>query len=89
MARVVIWGAGASRDMDRLAGGIPKMIPAIVEFIYRPLAENPARVGTPLIGELEGSHKAVVGAYRVEYSFTDTTVTIEHVDHRADVYRRR
>ncbi len=63
--------------MDQLAKRVPRMILAIVEFIYGPLAENPAQVGTPLIGELEGSRKAVLGAYRVVCSFTDTTVTIE------------
>ncbi len=75
--------------MDRLAERSPKMVGAIVEFIYGPLAVNPERVGSPLLRELQGLYRAVRGTWRVLYSFDDHEVRIEHVGHRSTVYRPR
>lgn len=75
--------------MDRLAERAPRACFAIVQFIYGDLVESPARVGAPLRGELSGSQRAVRGPYRIIYSFDEAEVRIEHVDHRADVYRPR
>lgn len=75
--------------MDRLAKGAPRACAAIVEFVYGDLRDEPARVGVELRGALRGSWRARRGPYRVVYRFDDAEVVIEHVAHRADVYRPR
>lgn len=64
---------------------------AVIEFITGPLVRAPHRVGKPLHAELAGTHVARRGTYRVLYDIDDVNgvVTVLHVDHRWDVYRRR
>ncbi|MDQ2790201.1 MAG: type II toxin-antitoxin system RelE/ParE family toxin [Pseudonocardiales bacterium] len=78
--------ARAARDLQRLPN---KIATACVEFLFGPLADNPQRVGKPLRGELEGSHSARRGDYRVVYAIREGEhlVEIEHIDRRSDVYR--
>lgn len=75
------------RSLDRLA---PRVLPAVVEFLYGALAENPARVGKPLRGSFEGLLSARRGDYRVLYELDDDTrrVLVHRVAHRADAYRQ-
>lgn len=86
------WAVGLSsaaiRSLDRLP---PRVIPAIIEFIYGPLAANPHRVGKPLRGDFTGIHSAHRGGYRVLYEIDDAThsVAITQVASRSDVYRPR
>ncbi|PZS17573.1 MAG: type II toxin-antitoxin system RelE/ParE family toxin [Acidimicrobiales bacterium] len=75
--------------MDRLAVRSTKMLGAIVEFAYGPLADHPEKVGGPLTQDLQGLYRAVRGTWRVLYSFDDQEVRIEHVGHRSNVYRTR
>jgi mRNA-degrading endonuclease RelE of RelBE toxin-antitoxin system len=74
-----------------MSGIPPRIIPAIVEFVYGDLAANPRRVGKPLERELAGTFSARRGPYRVLYDIDDTTgeIQILRVDHRSDVYRPR
>ena len=69
----------------------PRIVPAIVAFVYGDLAESLRRVGKPLERELAGSYSARRGPYRVLYDILEdhARVTILRVDHRADVYRMR
>lgn len=55
------------------------------------IAEEPRRVGKPLVGELEGLWSARRGDYRVIYEILDTNhiVLIHRVQHRRDIYRPR
>lgn len=78
----------ARRD---LRGVPPRIVPAIVEFVYGDLARQPRRVGKPLQRELEGLWGARRGPYRIIYEILDKhlVVLVVHVAHRADVYRRR
>jgi mRNA interferase RelE/StbE len=64
---------------------------AVLEFCAGPLAENPHRVGKPLIAELTGLHSARRGEYRIIYAIHDTRVVVEvaSVQRRSDVYRAR
>lgn len=59
------------------------------EFILGALAENPQRVGKPLVGELSGLWSARRGEYRVVYAIHQdvVTVTIVRMAHRRDAYR--
>ncbi len=59
------------------------------EFIRGPLAENPRRVGKPLLGRLEGRFSARRGEFRVIYQIFDERVVVRviHIAHRRDVYR--
>lgn len=69
----------------------PRIIPAIIEFVFGDLAQEPHRVGKPLERELAGLHGARRGPYRVLYRIDDESqrVYIVHIDHRSDVYRSR
>ncbi|MFC0547322.1 type II toxin-antitoxin system RelE family toxin [Kutzneria chonburiensis] len=82
--RVVV-APGVRRTLQRLP---EKIAAACVEFIVGPLAENPQRLGKPLIGPLEGCPSARRGAYRVVYRISEPERRIDvlRVDHRADVH---
>ncbi len=86
------WAVGLSsaaiRNLDQLP---PRVVPAIVEFLYGPLAENPHRVGKALRNDFTRIHSAHRGGYRVLYEINegDHWVTVMRVASRADVYRPR
>ena len=82
------WAAPALRALERLP---EKVATAAVEFVFGPLADNPARVGHPLRFDLEGVHSARRGDHRVLYRIEaeDRRVIILTIEHRSDVYRRR
>lgn len=64
---------------------------AALETMFGPIAENPQRLGKPLVGDLEGLRSARRGDYRIIYEIfeDDQTVLIHRVQHRRDVYRPR
>jgi mRNA-degrading endonuclease RelE of RelBE toxin-antitoxin system len=78
----------AQRDLRSVP---PRIVPAIVEFVYGDLARHPRQVGKPLQRDLEGLWGARRGPYRIIYEILDErlVVLIVHVAHRADVYRSR
>lgn len=84
------WAVGLSsaaiRTLDRLP---PRVVPAIIEFLYGPLAENPRRVGKPLRDDFTGTFSAHRGGYRVLYEIDEPnhSVTVTRVAHRARAYR--
>ncbi|RXZ73280.1 type II toxin-antitoxin system RelE family toxin [Agromyces albus] len=88
MSFEVIFSPTARRDMQSIP---PRIVPAIVEFVYGDLAASPRRVGKPLERELAGSYSARRGSYRVLYDIHEDQqrIVILRVDHRADVYRVR
>jgi mRNA interferase RelE/StbE len=88
MSHRVIFSPTAARDTERIP---PRIVPAIVEFVYGDLAKSPKRVGKPLARELSGIFSARRGSYRVLYDVDDENqmVSILRVDHRADIYRVR
>jgi mRNA interferase RelE/StbE len=82
----VIFAATARKDLQRIP---PRIVPAIIEFVFGDLARRPRRVGKLLKRELEGSYSARRGPYRILYNINDAANRVEtlRVDHRADVYR--
>ncbi|WP_125614013.1 type II toxin-antitoxin system RelE family toxin [Specibacter cremeus] len=88
MAYGIILSPAARRDLQRVP---PRIVRAIVEFMYGDLSKNPRRVGKALRRELAGYHSAHRGPYRVIYSINDETAVVEvlRIDHRADVYKPR
>ena len=78
----------ARRDLRHVP---PRIVPAIIEFVYGYLAREPRRVGKPLERELKGLWSARRGPYRILYEIIDEqfVVMIIHLDHRADIYRPR
>jgi mRNA-degrading endonuclease RelE of RelBE toxin-antitoxin system len=81
----------AQRDLDTIP---PKYAVAILQYAYGLLADNPARAGKPLVGDLEGLHSARRGDYRIVYEIltdqqNEGTVLIHRIRHRAHVYRPR
>ncbi|MEV6100335.1 type II toxin-antitoxin system RelE/ParE family toxin [Nocardia sp. NPDC051981] len=88
MTYAVEFTATARREIAKL----PERIAwAVLEFCSGPLAENPHRVGKPLIGGLAGLHSARRGEYRVIYAIYDERVVVEvaTVRHRGTAYRLR
>ncbi|MGH3696723.1 MAG: type II toxin-antitoxin system RelE family toxin [Pseudonocardiaceae bacterium] len=74
----------------QLSEELPEAVAAAcVEFLYRPLAENPHRVGAPLRKPFEGYWRARRGQYRVRYTIDDSRQTVQVVDinHRRDAYQ--
>lgn len=88
MSYVIHLTPAARRALERTLP--PSVAPAVWEFIYGPLAENPRRVGTPLSKELEGIYAARRGEYRILYKILPDHVIVEvvRVAHRRDAYRR-
>ena len=84
----IAWTRSARRTLSQLP---PKVLDAVVEFVYGPLADHPTRVGKRLRFELEGHWSARRGDFRIIYLVDDERrrVTVEVVGHRSDVYRRR
>lgn len=68
-----------------------KVRDAALAAIFGPIAENPQRLGKPLVGELKGLRSTRRGDYRIIYEIfeDDQTVLIHRVQHRRDVYRSR
>ena len=68
-----------------------KVLDAAVSLIFGALAENPHKVGKPLVGELQGLWSARRGDYRIVYEIDDDNqvVVIHRIQHRSDAYRRR
>jgi mRNA interferase RelE/StbE len=68
-----------------------KIATACWEFIHGPLAENPYRVGKPLLEPLAPQYSARRGEYRVLYLIDDDRIIIDitSVAHRANAYRPR
>lgn len=84
----VIFASTAARDLQRIP---PRIVPAIVEFVYGDLARNPQRVGKRLERDLAGLYSARRGPYRILYEIQDEAirVVVIRVDHRSDIYRPR
>jgi mRNA interferase RelE/StbE len=82
----VIFAATARRNLQRIP---PRVVAAIIAFVFGDLALAPKRVGKPLRRQLEGSYSARRGPYRIIYDINDDAKRIEilRIDHRADVYR--
>jgi mRNA-degrading endonuclease RelE of RelBE toxin-antitoxin system len=85
---MVLLAASASRDLDATP---PRVVPAILEFVYGPLAANPRRVGKQLRDDFDGAYSARRGSYRILYDIEDAdrTVRVFRVSSRAHAYRRR
>jgi mRNA interferase RelE/StbE len=66
-----------------------KVRDAAVVVLRGPVADNPHRLGKPLVGELAGLFSARRGDYRIIYSIDDTAkvVTVHRVQHRRAAYR--
>lgn len=64
---------------------------AALSAVFGPIAENPRRLGKPLLGELEGLTVARRGDYRIIYEILeeDQVVLVHRIQHRRDVYRPR
>lgn len=82
----VEFSSPARRDLHQVP---PRIIPAIMEFVYGDLARWPRRVGKPMMFELEGTYSARRGPYRIVYEIKEerVVVLVLRVRHRADVYR--
>lgn len=78
----------ARRDIAKLPTRIAR---AVLEFCTGPLAENPYRVGKPMLADMTGLYSARRGEYRTIYSIQDEKVVVEvtYVRRRSAVHRPR
>ena len=79
-------------DSARSPDQHPKNVrPAVAATISGPLAENPQRLGKPLVGQLEGLLVDRRRDYRIIYEIDDEEgLLIAHsVQHGRDIYRAR
>jgi mRNA interferase RelE/StbE len=76
------------RHLDELPAKIRE---AALAAVFGPIAKNPARLGKPLFGELEGLRSARRGDYRIIYQIVEEekAIIIHRIQHRRDVYRPR
>ncbi len=79
--------APARREFDRL----PISVASAVLETLDAIAQNPKRLGKPLMLEHEGRYSARRGPYRIIYELDDEQklVRVVAIGHRRDVYRRR
>ncbi len=77
----------ARRAFDRL----PIKVAAAVLETLDAIAENPTRLGKPLMLEHEGRYSARRGPYRILYELADDerVVRVVAIGHRRDVHRSR
>jgi len=77
----------ARRQFDRL----PISVAGAVLETLQAIAENPQRLGKPLMFEHEGRFSARRGPYRIIYELReeDRLVRVIAIGHRRDVYRPR
>ncbi|MGH8989223.1 MAG: type II toxin-antitoxin system RelE family toxin [Acidimicrobiales bacterium] len=68
-----------------------KVRDAALTALRGPIAENPHRLGKPLVGDLAGLFSARRGDYPIIYSIEELTKLelVHRVQHRASAYRRR
>jgi mRNA-degrading endonuclease RelE of RelBE toxin-antitoxin system len=79
--------APARREFDRL----PISVAAAVLETLDAIAENPMRLGKPLMLEDDGRYSARRGPYRIIYELDEDKhlIRVLAIGHRRDVYRRR
>jgi mRNA-degrading endonuclease RelE of RelBE toxin-antitoxin system len=84
--RVVLTRTAARQLAERLPESAAT---ACVEFVFRPLADDPHRVGATLRAPFAGQWRARRGEYRVRYRIDDgaNIVFVLDIDHRRDAYR--
>lgn len=83
-----VFAPRAVRDLEKLPEAVAV---ACVELIAGALADNPHRLGKPLLGPWHRHWSARRGGYRIIYQIDDQTrvVRVVHIDHRSQVYGRR
>ena len=83
----VVGAPPARRQFDRL----PISVAAAALETLDAIADNPRRLGKPLMFEHEGRYSARRGPYRVIYELdaVERVVRVIAVGHRRDVYRSR
>lgn len=68
-----------------------KVRAAALETVLGAIADNPHRLGKPLLGELAGLRSARRGDYRIIYEILESeqVVVVHRIQHRREVYRSR
>lgn len=82
----ILWKVSAEQDLKRLGRQyIPKILTAI-----EALSENPFSARCKKLKGAESSYRIRIGDYRVVYQVNTKgkTVTIYHIRHRREAYRR-
>jgi mRNA interferase RelE/StbE len=86
------WTLKATRSFERQLAKLDKSVSErIVDSLMTRVAgsENPRRLGTGLVGDLEGRWRYRVGDYRVICEIRDTELVVLaiNVGHRKEIYQ--
>ena len=86
MGYEVIWHEKVLRDLEAIDR---RDAVRIVDRVKTYLVQNPASLGAPLKGSLQGLFRYRFGGYRVIYAvdMAEKRLIVLHVKHRKDVYR--
>lgn len=86
MAYKAIWHEETLKDLKKLDRTIAKKIVAKVKNY---LIQDPAKLGTPLKGNLKGLYRYRIGEYRVIYVIdqAEKKIIILNVNHRRKIYK--
>lgn len=86
MAYKAIWHEETLKDLKKLDRTIAKKIVAKVKNY---LIQDPAKLGTPLKGNLKGLYRYRIGEYRVIYVIdqAEKKIIILNVNHRKKIYK--
>lgn len=80
------WKRSAEKDVRKLD---PSRIPAIIQTVER-LADEPCPLGCRKLHGTDRQYRIRIGDYRVLYEVDEklNIVTVYHIRHRKDAYRR-
>lgn len=82
----VEWSEGALKDLDKLDAPIVRRVLSKITWLSHNFETV---VPEPLTGELRGTFKLRVGAWRVVYTMEGKKMIIQFVGHRREIYRVR
>ena len=73
-----------SRDLEKLHADLQKRIIKKIEFYAK--QDQPLIFSKPLVNLPPATHRFRVGDYRIAFYITHTTLYIERIGHRREVY---
>ena len=80
------WTEGALKDLERLDRPIRQRILRKITWLSKNFQSI---VPEPLTGELKGTFKLRIGAWRAVYTLEGNALVIQFIGHRSEIYKIR